>query len=247
MAGPGEGYELLLRTLAGYAQNPNFGAVQMVGLGCDVVQIPTLTGHPALRDPCRFGFMTSRAQTPQVAQSLLDRITWWEDYTARNEGEMDNIPSPGNKRGGLTTILEKSLGAVAKAGTAPLTAVYKYAEIIDRPCFVFMDSAGHDRCSVTGQVASGANLICFTTGRGSVSGYKPVPCLKLGSNNDLFARMGPDIDVNCGPIAEGASIQVMGQEIYDLILRVASGDEGKSEAQGFGGVEFVPWQIGAVM
>jgi len=160
---------------------------------------------------------------------------------------MDNNPSPGNKRGGLTTILEKSLGAVAKGGSAPLSGVYKYAEPIDQPGFVFMDSPGYDPCSVTGQIASGANLVAFTTGRGSVSGYQPVPAIKIASNPDLWRRMEPDMDVNCGDILSGTSLEAKGQEIFDLLLQVASGSQTKSEAQGFGAVEFVPWQIGAVM
>jgi altronate hydrolase/galactarate dehydratase len=160
---------------------------------------------------------------------------------------MDNNPSPGNKRGGLTTILEKALGAGAKGGAAPLVGVYKYAEPISQPGFVFMDSPGYDPCSVTGQVASGANLIAFTTGRGSVSGYQPVPSIKIASNPDLWARMECDMDINCGDILDGVTLEEKGQEIFDLLLRVASGEETKSEAQGFGAVEFVPWQIGAVM
>ena len=158
-----------------------------------------------------------------------------------------NNPSPGNKRGGLTTILEKSLGAVAKAGAAPLNGVYLYAEPIDKSGFVFMDSPGYDPCSVTGQVASGANLIVFTTGRGSASGYKPTPCIKLASNTDMYQRMTEDMDVNCGDIVTGTSLETKGQEIYRMMLDVASGRQSKSETQGYGAVEFVPWQIGAVM
>lgn len=337
MAGKGdEGYETLFRTLAGYGHNPNFGAILMVGLGCEVMQIPDLIDRKALKDSARFRYMTiqqtggtratvdkgvallremaaeaNRAQraeapaaklvlgmqcggsdgysgitanpslgvasdllvrhggisilseTPEIygaehlltrravdaetGRKIVDLIEWWEDYTARNFGQMNNNPGPGNKRGGLTTILEKSLGAVAKGGTAPLSGVYKYGEPIDRPGFVYMDSPGYDPASVTGQIASGANLIAFTTGRGSVSGYQPVPCLKIASNPDLWRRMEPDMDVNCGAVLEGASLTDKGQEIFDLMLRVASGEETKSEAQGFGAVEFVPWQIGAVM
>ncbi|TFF20416.1 altronate dehydratase [Jiella endophytica] len=191
--------------------------------------------------------LTRRAVDAPTGRKLIDLIDWWENYTARNDGEMDNNPSPGNKRGGLTTILEKSLGAVAKGGTAPLSGVYRYGEPIDQPGFVFMDSPGYDPCSVTGQVASGANLIAFTTGRGSVSGYQPVPSIKIASNLDLWQRMQPDMDVNCGEILEGTSLEAKGEEIFDLLLRVASGEKTKSEAQGFGAVEFVPWQIGAVM
>jgi len=192
--------------------------------------------------------LTRRAETADIGKKLISRIQWWEDYTARNGGEMDNNPSPGNKRGGLTTILEKSLGAVAKGGSAPLTDVYEYAEIVNRKGFVFMDSPGFDPCSVTGQVASGANIIVFTTGRGSVSGYKPTPCLKLATNSEMFARMSEDMDLNCGDIInEGVSVSQKGQELFEMILRVASGEQTKSEKLKYGGVEFVPWQIGAVM
>ena len=160
---------------------------------------------------------------------------------------MNNNPSPGNKRGGLTTILEKSLGAVAKGGSAPLEGVYLFAEPIDRKGFVFMDSPGYDPCSVTGQVASGANLIVFTTGRGSVSGYKPVPCIKIATNSEMYARMQEDMDINTGDILEGVTLEEKGREIFEMFIRVASGEITKSEGLGFGGAEFVPWQIGAVM
>jgi altronate dehydratase len=192
--------------------------------------------------------LTRRAVSPAVGQALVDRILWWEDYTARNGGEMNNNPSPGNKRGGLTTILEKSLGAVAKGGTAPLSGVYRFAERITTPGFVYMDSPGYDPCSVTGQIASGANLVAFTTGRGSVSGYKPTPCIKLATHSEMYDRMAEDMDINCGDIIDaGISVEQKGQEIFELFLRVASGEKTKSEELGFGGVEFVPWQIGAVM
>ncbi|PUB11086.1 UxaA family hydrolase [Yoonia sediminilitoris] len=192
--------------------------------------------------------LTRRAVSVEIGEKLIDRVRWWEDYTARNKGEMDNNPSPGNKRGGLTTILEKSLGAVAKSGSAPLTEVYLFGEKIDRKGFVFMDSPGFDPCSVTGQIASGANLIVFTTGRGSVSGYMPTPCIKIATNSEMYARMSDDMDINCGDIiSEGVSLADKGQEIFEMFLRVASGEQTKSEDLGFGGVEFVPWQIGAVM
>ncbi len=159
---------------------------------------------------------------------------------------LDNNPSPGNKNGGLTTILEKSLGAVTKAGTAPLNGVFLYGEQIDRRGLVFINSPGYDPCSVTGQVASGANLFAFTTGRGSVSGYQPVPGLKLASNSDMYARLSEDMDVNCGEVIGGVSIEEKGREIYEIILATASGQLTKSETLGFGMVEFVPRQIGAV-
>lgn len=192
--------------------------------------------------------LTRRAASPDIARQLVDRIGWWEDLCARTGGEMNNNPSPGNKRGGLTTILEKSLGAVAKGGTAPLAAFYKFAEPVDRKGFVFMDSPGYDPCSVTGQIASGANLIVFTTGRGSVSGYKPTPCIKLATNSEMYQRLSEDMDLNCGDIvSEGVSVEDKGAQIFETFIRIASGEKTRSEELGFGGAEFVPWQIGAVM
>ncbi|RKQ68650.1 UxaA family hydrolase [Oceanibaculum indicum] len=192
--------------------------------------------------------LTRRAIDRKTGEKLIERIRWWEEYTSRNGGEMNNNPSPGNKAGGLTTILEKSLGAAAKGGTTNLTGVFKYAEPINTKGFVFMDSPGYDPCSVTGQVASGANIVCFTTGRGSVFGNKPSPSLKLATNSAMYRKLEEDMDVNCGAVLdEGISIQDMGQRIFDLILRVASGEKSKSEAQGFGDAEFIPWQVGAVM
>lgn len=192
--------------------------------------------------------LTRRAETVEIGEKLIARVRWWEDYTARNNGEMDNNPSPGNKRGGLTTILEKSLGAVAKSGSAPLRGVYLFGEKIDQTGFVFMDSPGFDPCSVTGQIASGANLIVFTTGRGSVSGYMPTPCIKIATNSEMYGRMSDDMDINAGDIINGGvSLADKGSEIFEEFIRVASGGKTKSEELGFGGVEFVPWQIGAVM
>ncbi|MFY0624456.1 MAG: altronate dehydratase [Pelagimonas sp.] len=337
MSGVNEGYDALFRTLSGYAQHPNFGAILLIGLGCEVMQVADLVGGRPIRSDGALRYMTiqneggtrrtiergleelrgiaalaneatrapapvseitvgmqcggsdgysgitanpalgrasdllvghggttilsetseiygaehlltRRAETHEVAQKLVDRVLWWEDYTARNGGEMDNNPSPGNKRGGLTTILEKSLGAVAKGGSAPLRDVYQFAEKIDKKGFVFMDSPGFDPCSVTGQVASGANLIVFTTGRGSVSGYQPTPCIKVATNSEMYARLKDDMDLNCGDIVtEGVSLEAKGEELFELLIRVASGEQTKSEELGFGGVEFVPWQIGAVM
>lgn len=191
--------------------------------------------------------LTRRAVNREVGEKLISRIKWWEDYTHRNGGEMNNNPSPGNKAGGLTTILEKSLGAAAKGGTSPLTAVYEYAEPVTEKGFVFMDTPGFDPVSATGQVAGGANILAFTTGRGSAYGCKPVPSIKLATNSELYGRMTDDMDVNCGDIVEGVSIEVKGQEIFDLMLRVASGEKTKSERLGYGDNEFVPWQVGAVM
>ena len=192
--------------------------------------------------------MTRRAVNRAVGEQLVERIRWWEEYTAKTGGEMNNNPTPGNKAGGLTTILEKSLGAVAKGGTGNLTAVYKYAEPITEKGFVFMDTPGYDPVSATGQVAGGANIICFTTGRGSVFGCKPAPSLKLATNTPLFERMGDDMDIDCGPIADGrATIAEMGERIFKLVLATASGQKSKSEELGFGEDEFTPWQLGAVM
>lgn len=192
--------------------------------------------------------LTRRAVSREVGEKLIARIRWWEDYTARNGGEMNNNPSPGNKAGGLTTILEKSLGAAAKGGTTNLTGVFEYAEPIDVRGFVFMDSPGYDPCSVTGQVASGANIIAFTTGRGSCFGFKPVPSIKLATNTPMYQRMIEDMDINCGTIIDGEeTIEQVGERIFELLLRVASGEKSKSEALGVGDFEFVPWQIGAVM
>ena len=337
MSGKDEGYDTLYRTLQGYARNPNFAGILLVGLGCEVMQVPDLIGKTRLRGDGNFRYMTIQAsggtrksitrglealkemaveankvsrqpaglehlmvgmqcggsdgysgitanpalgyasdllvahggttilsETPEiygaehlltrravsreVGEKIVERIHWWEDYTARWGGEMDNNPSPGNKKGGLTTILEKSLGAVAKGGTAPLTQVYKFAEPVTQRGFVYMDTPGYDPCSVTGQIAGGANLIVFTTGRGSVSGYKPTPCIKLATNSEMYGRMSEDMDINCGDIVtEGVSIEAKGREIFEEFIRVASGAQTKSEELGFGGAEFVPWAMGAVM
>ena len=161
---------------------------------------------------------------------------------------MNNNPSPGNKAGGLTTILEKSLGAVAKGGTTNLVAVYEYAERVNAHGFVYMDTPGYDPVSATGQVAGGANLICFTTGRGSAYGCAPSPSLKLATNTALWERQTEDMDINCGDIVDGGStIAAKGQAIFEHMLRCASGEPSKSEQHGYGQNEFVPWQLGAVM
>ncbi len=332
----GEGYDILKRTLWGYATNPNVAGVLMVGLGCEGFQIPrfkelygikesdlfrTLTiqaeggtrktvaaGIDALKDmlPLVNGFkretmpasdlmlamqcggsdgysgitanpalgiasdilvrnggtsilsetpeifgaehlLTRRAKSREVGEKLIDIIHWWEDYTARNHMEMNNNPSPGNKLGGLTTILEKSLGATAKGGQSTLNAVYRYAEKITDKGFVFMDTPGYDPVSATGQVAGGANVLCFTTGRGSAYGCKPTPSIKIATNSDVFERMGDDMDINGGDVLDGTSLQQKGQEIFDRILAVASGEQTKSEELGYGSYEFVPWQVGATM
>jgi altronate hydrolase len=333
----GESMAVLRRTLGGYAKHANFGAVLVIGLGCEANQISALLGaeglaegdrlrtynlqevggtaraiargvalvrellpavnrasrrevpashlvlglqcggsdgysgitaNPALGNavdrlvanggtailsetPEIYGaehLLTRRAVSREVGEKLIARIRWWEDYTARNHGEMNNNPSPGNKAGGLTTILEKSLGAVAKGGTTSLVDVYEYAQAVDRKGFVYMDTPGYDPVSATGQVAGGANMIVFTTGRGSAYGCAPSPSLKLSTNSELWRRQEEDIDINCGEIADGvATIEAVGERIFELILATASGQKSKSELFGYGQQEFVPWQLGAVM
>jgi len=332
-----EGYANLQRVLNGYIQHPNFGAVLLIGLGCEVNQVSYLLGNYGLDESRTFQTMvmqdiggtrktveegvarikailpeindierspqsvsglsvalqcggsdgysgitanpamgaavdilvrhggtailsetpeiygaehllTRRAVSREVGERLIERIRWWEDYTARNGGVMDNNPTPGNKAGGLTTILEKSLGAVSKGGTTNLNGVYKYGEPVDAKGFVFMDSPGYDPCSITGQVASGANLVCFSTGRGSAFGFKPAPSIKLATNTSMFKRLEEDMDINCGEIIDGEKpVAEVGQEIFDYLVAVASGKPSKSEILGYGDNEFVPWQIGTVM
>ena len=229
---------------SGITANPALGAAcdMLVAQGGTVIlsETPEIYGAEHL--------LTRRAVSEAVAQKLIARIRWWESYTQKNNGSMDNNPSPGNKAGGLTTILEKSLGAVAKAGSSKLTEVYEYADTISEKGFVFMDTPGYDPVSATGQVAGGANLICFTTGRGSVYGCKPAPSIKLATNSNLYHRMQEDMDINCGDIVDqDVPVAEKGRQIFELMLRVASGEKTKSEALGMGNDEFVPWQLGAVM
>lgn len=337
MRADGEGYDVLQRTLAGYARHANFAAVIVIGLGCETLQINDflidaglsqgerchaftiqesggtraaidrgvaivqdilpmvntqtrttalaseltlalqcggsdafsgITANPALgaagdllvrhggtiiysETPEIFGaehLLTQRAVTPAVAEALLERIQWWKHYTARHGFELNGNPSPGNKSGGLTTIAEKSLGAQAKSGSTALRAVYQYAETITEKGLVFMDSPGFDPVSVTGQVASGANVICFTTGRGSAFGFKPVPSIKLASNSALFEKMREDIDLNCGEIINGTqSVEDCGALIFAEVLAVASGQKTQSELLGYGDNEFNPWKLGATV
>ncbi len=191
--------------------------------------------------------LTRRARTVEVGQKLVDRIKWWENYTAINGQDLDNNPSPGNKLGGLTTIFEKSLGATAKGGNTPLNAVYKYAERITERGFVFMDTPGYDPVSATGQVAGGANLIVFTTGRGSVFGFKPSPSIKVATNSEMYQKMTGDMDINAGKVLDGVSTQEVGAEIFEKILAVANGEKSLSEAQNIGTEEFNPWTLGAML
>ena len=221
-----------------------------LGYACDLLTAQGATGVLA-ETPEIYGaehLLTRRVVDQSVGDKLIGLIKWWEDYTTRNNGSMDNNPSPGNKMGGLTTILEKSLGAASKGGTTPLMGAYKYAEPVTARGFTFMDTPGYDPASVTGQIAGGCNLVCFTTGRGSAFGSKPAPTIKIATNSEMANRMAEDMDIDAGQIlSEGISVEEKGREIYKMFLRVASGEVTKSEGQGLGDYEFVPWQIGAVM
>ncbi|MGE3067302.1 MAG: UxaA family hydrolase [Hyphomicrobiaceae bacterium] len=228
---------------SGITANPSLGAAVdlLVRHGGTAVlsETPEIYGAEHL--------LTRRARSREVGEKLVDIIHWWQDYCAKNEGSMDNNPSPGNKAGGLTTILEKSLGAAAKGGTTTLEQVYRYAEPVTAKGFVYMDTPGYDPVAATGQVAGGCNVLCFTTGRGSAYGCKPTPSIKLATNHDIYQRMLEDMDINCGDVLDGVSIEDKGREIFDTILEVASGRKTKSEQLGYGDNEFVPWQIGATM
>ena len=333
----GEAIDILRRTMAGYAQHPNFAAVLIVALGCESNQLSRLieaedlplggriqaltmqeqggtnatvraavsrirdllaeangvrrqtvsakhlklglqcggsdsmsgiTANPALgvasdllvrnggtsilsETPEIYGaehMLLGRAASPEVGRKLIDLLQWWEAYTRRHDETLDTNPAPGNKAGGITTILEKSLGAAAKGGTSDLIEVYRYAEPVTKQGFVFMDTPGYDPVSVTGQVAGGANIVCFTTGRGSCFGSKPVPCLKLATNPAMYRRMSEDMDINCGAIADGEStVEEMGERIFQLIIETASGKKSKSEIYGYGEEEFAPWHMGATL
>ncbi len=229
---------------SGISANPALGAAvdRLVRHGGTAIlsETPEIYGGEHL--------LTRRAVSHDVANKLLARIAWWEQYTARNGMKMDNNPSAGNKAGGLSTILEKSLGAIAKSGTTNLVDVYRYAERISARGFVYMDTPGYDPVSATGQVAGGANLICFTTGRGSAYGCAPSPSLKLSTNTALWLKQQDDIDIDCGSIVEGLeTVDEAGERIFRLMLDTASGRTTKSEQHGYGQNEFVPWQLGAVM
>jgi altronate hydrolase len=333
----GEGFEVLRRTLLGYANHPNFGGVLLLSLGCETNELQGLMEDPRFDIPVPYRalviqeqggtretvqagidaivgllpeiaavrrepipaselivamecggsdaysgiaanpvvgrasdrivwqggtaafaetpevygaehLLAARARDPQVAERLLERVAWWERYATANSGSMDSNPAPGNKAGGITTILEKSLGAIAKGGSTDLVEVVEYAEPLRGPGLVFMDTPGYDPVSVTGLVAGGAQVVCFTTGRGSVFGCKPVPSIKVASNTPLFERMRDDMDVNAGRVLDGTtSVEEVGDELFELILEVASGRQPHSEELGIGQDEFAPWPLGAVM
>lgn len=229
---------------SGITANPALGIASdiLVAQGASVVlsETPEIYGAERL--------LLDRAATPEVADKLLGQLRWWERYAAQNGASLDNNPSPGNKAGGLTTILEKSLGAIAKGGNAPLEAVLDYAEPITMPGLNFMDTPGYDPVSVTGQIAGGAQIIVFTTGRGSAFGSKPAPTIKIATNDRLFAAMPDDMDMNCGDVvSQAVPLEAKAREIVALILATASGQVTRSEGLGLGDNEFVPWQIGAVL
>jgi altronate hydrolase len=332
-----EGFEVLRRALKGYAGHPNIAGLLVIGLGCEVNQVKSLTedlqlppgtpvhamtiqelggtkktvaegvrrieemlpianayerqtvsadklilamecggsdaysgitANPALGAAADllirnggtavFGetteiygaehLLTRRAVSREVGEKLVDRIAWWEKHVQIDGSSINNNPSPGNKAGGLTTILEKSLGAAAKGGTTNLVDVLQYAEPITAQGLMFMDTPGYDPVNATGLIAGGAQLLCFTTGRGSAFGCKPAPSIKLATNTPLYERMADDMDINCGVIADGElSVAEMGRQIFDHILRVASGEETKSEELGYGEEEFVPWHLSTVL
>ncbi|MFY9513818.1 MAG: altronate dehydratase family protein [Rubrivivax sp.] len=334
MSSPSEHFDLLRRTIAGYATHPNTAAVLIVGLGCERNQVADLVASQGLHEGERLktfvmqdsggtratiaagiaaveamlptanevkrvpvsashlkiglecggsdGFsgiganpalgaamdilvrhggtailsetpeihgvefmLTRRAVSEEVGKKLLARLDWWAEYTRGHNAQFNGVVGHGNQAGGLANIFEKSLGSAMKGGTTPLVDVYRYAEPIDKAGFVFMDSPGFDPVATTGQIASGANLICFTTGRGSMFGSKPAPTIKLASNTPMFTRLEEDMDINCGLVIDGElSIEQMGQRIFEHILHIASGQKSKSELLGLGDHEFVPWHIG---
>jgi len=229
-------------SFSGLTANPALGAAVdiLVGYGGTAILSETTEIYGAEN------LLLQRVANDDVGRRLIGLLDWWKAYTAKEPKGFDNNPSPGNKAGGLTTILEKSLGAVAKGGSTTLVEVYRYAERVEEKGLVFMDSPGYDPVSATGQVAGGANLICFTTGRGSCFGCRPSPSLKLATNSALFIHMEDDMDVNCGVILDqGISIEDMGREIFERMVRTASGEPTKSEILGYGDDEFAPWHINA--
>ncbi len=228
---------------SGITANPALGAASDLLVACGGTTILSETAEIYGAEH----LLTRRARSRAVAEKLLERIEWWKWYCRNYGEELDSNPSVGNKAGGLTTIAEKSLGAVSKGGTTALEAVYEYAEPIDRRGFVVMDTPGFDPASVTGMVAGGANLVAFTTGRGSCFGFKPAPSFKIASNSRLFERLPEDMDFNAGQVLEGRSVQQVGRDLFVRLLETASGDPTCSERLGLGDEEFVPWQVGPVL
>jgi altronate hydrolase len=228
---------------SGVTANPVVGLVadEVVRQGGTVVlaETPEIYGAEHL--------LTRRAISSEVGQKLVAQVRWWEQYVQRLGIEVDNNRTVGNEAGGLTTIYEKSLGAVAKAGSTPLTGVYDYAESVTARGFTFMNSPGYDPVSVTGLVAGGCNLVLFTTGRGSVFGFKPAPSIKIASNSAIYKRMIDDMDLNAGKVLEGVDMEEVATELLDLVVAVASGQPSKSEAQGVGEAEFSPWSLGGML
>jgi altronate hydrolase len=228
---------------SGLSANPGLGKAMDIlvrhGGGAILSETPEIYGVEQT--------LTSRARTPEVGQKLVDRMNWWLEYSKGRDTQINGQVSPGNNAGGLANILEKSLGGAKKAGSTGLMEVYKYAEQVKQSGFVFMDTPGYDPVSATGQIAGGANLICFTTGRGSCFGSYPAPTIKLASNTPMYTKMIGDMDINCGPVIDGEkTLDQIGQEIFELILRAASGEKTKSEAMGVGEEEFCPWPIGVL-
>ena len=224
---------------SGVTANPVVGlaADEIVRQGGTVVlaETPEIYGAEHL--------LARRAASPDIGQKLLEQVHWWEQYARRMGIELDDNRSVGNEAGGLTTIYEKSLGAVIKAGSTPLTGVYDYAEAVTTQGFAFMNSPGYDPVSITGQVAGGCNLVLFTTGRGSVFGFKPAPCIKISTNSAIYERMSDDMDLNAGRVLQGVEMEQVAAELLDLVIAVASGQPSKSEAQGVGEAEFCPWNV----
>jgi altronate hydrolase len=189
--------------------------------------------------------LTARARSPEIGQKLVDRMNWWLEYSEGRDTQINGRVSPGNNSGGLANILEKSLGGAKKAGSTGMMEVYKYGEPVTEHGFVYMDTPGYDPVSATGQIAGGANIVCFTTGRGSCFGSYPSPTVKLASNTPMYERMIGDMDINCGSVIDGTkTLDQMGQEIFEFVLRIASGEQTKSEAMEVGEEEFCPWPIG---
>ena len=228
---------------SGVTANPVVGMVadQLVRQGGTVVLAETPELHGAEH------LLTARALRPEIGRELMRQVQWFEEYAHRIGTQLDNNPTPGNKAGGLTTIYEKALGAVAKGGYSPLVAVYGYAEPVQEAGLTFMNTPGFDPVSVTGQVAGGCNLILFTTGRGSAFGFKPAPSIKIASNTPLFRQMPGDIDFDAGRLLSGTSMDILGAELLDLVIETASGRPTKSEAQGIGEAEFSPWDLGDML